>query len=818
MKNVQDIYPVSPMQEVMLLHTMTHPENDTLFNQFCYRVGDDIDVAAFRRAWDATIARHQALRTAFMWEGINRPVQVVRRNVEMPFEMLDWSDRDQHESLAEVERLLEDDRRKGFDLRRAPLMRISMCRLADRSWYLVWCSHHLIIDRFCIGLLFDDLNRNYTAIVNGSSLRNPPAPSFRSYIDWLQQQNPGTAESYWRNVLRHADRATRTAPGAVDEKQPGSLPKAVEASLSGDEFDELVTFVRTNGLTMSTVAQGALALALNRMMQTQDVIFGATVAGRPAAVPGVDSIIGSFVGNVPVRIRLPSESDTLAWLREIHAEQFRRSEFEYVAPAFIDRCGDLEDGEPLFEILLVWLAGDDSAGELPLQPVSANYATTYPLTVSIRETGVGLDIHVERSAEHAAPVAALLDALRLGLSALAAAAGTRLADIPEFCREQETTESPEESGATPLPVSMTDDNVDEHVSRGREAVDRNLIQSLLASEWQRVLGPLDFRADSDFFESGGTSLQAARLHARIEAAIRRSVPLLSLFRDPTIPGMADTLVRNDWPIHSGVSVGLRTRRGGGTLFCVASPEVSTVGYSLLARRLADSENVYVLQSPPDRPQVMQMRPAELPHLARRYIAAMREIQPDGPYRLVSMCAGSHIAVEMARQLEAEAVPIEFIGIINTWSLYTVSRLYYLYRALNICKYYFGRLREFVPLISGKPEPVLAPAAAAGAASVVPSELEEERFTPWLREVGFEHLDPGRPKIDSTVTVFRIRPQQRWRIRDEGLGWSKQANSVVVVRIPGNDHHAILREPQVQDLARAVNDRLQPLLRAGEVGK
>ena len=166
-----------------------------------------------------------------------------------------------------------------------------------------------------------------------------------------------------------------------------------------------------------------------------------------------------------------------------------------------------------------------------------------------------------------------------------------------------------------------------------------------------------------------------------------------------------------------------------------------------------------------------------------------------------MCTGAHLALAMARQLEAAGAETGFLGIVNTWGLNTVSRRYYLHRAINVGHYYARRLRAIVrpaELPEDSPRSGLAQDGTAGAAGAA---------DPWIGEVGWTRGGEPAEKIRAKVTVFRIRKQPYWRIRDAGLGWGAAAEEVSVVMLPGDDHNAMLREPRVRELAGRVQECL-----------
>jgi thioesterase domain-containing protein len=838
MKNVEDVYSLTPMQDVMLLHAATNRSDDVLFNQFCFEIRGKLDADAFAAAWRRLCDRHAILRSAFVWEGLKNPVQIVHKKVDLPFDYLDWSDRSEARQLADLGCLRATDRRKGFDPTRAPLLRVTLIRRSDSSHYYVWSSHHLLLDRWCLGTVFDELSQQYRAAIDGAASAAPPAHQFRDYIRWVRRQDPAEAESYWRETL-----AGFAVPTPMT--QPGEHRGAEHCTLlPREDVDALHRLCRACGVTVGVLIQGAWALLQNRLHGHQDVVFGTVAAGRPPGLSGVESIIGSFINNLPVRVVMPRDAPLGEWLRSLQQRQHQRSAFEYVSPGDIQRWSGLPGDATLFDTLLVALAAQDTPAPEGLEfvPLDGQVTTAYPLTLSIGETEDGLEIGASqrRGFCTAVPPADLLDGLRAELGAIVAAtAEARLGELPGFRGTATRAELETSAASAATRRRAADDRRGDANAAAREGVGADVMQELLHAEWQSLLGAAAIGPDDDFFALGGTSLQALGLHARMQSLTRMSMPLLALYRATTLRGMAENLASGNWPLRAGTVNPIRERGSRPPMFCIASPEVNTVGYALLAQHLDRQRPVYVLQAQPDSESVRRPSPRELPALATSYCEAMREVQSRGPYHLLGMCTGAQITLEMARQLREQGERVAFAGVVDTWALYTVSWKYHVASLLNRARWYAGRLREIAGQSHAEQlltvRTIAARRWAALCALAFPGARRDERLaTPggdldigappervaaeddpdlvgdtgiWIDEFGWARLHPGDAKYPGTVTVFRIDYQPFWRVGDRDLGWGRHAEHVEVEYLPGDDHHAILREPSV----RTVGERIEALL-------
>src|SRR5918911_2301846 len=205
---IADIYELSPMQEAMLFHSAYAPESRAYFDQFNCIIAGELQVAAFRDAWQLLADRHPIFRTCFHWQDMPKPIQVVIEWVELPWVFEDWRAVAPDVQARRWQMLLEEDRRRGFDLDRAPLSRCHLVQVADRRYFFAWSHHHLILDGWCLSLVLSELIENYRNLKRG---RKPAAPSvrpYRDYILWLQQQDRTQAEQYWRGELQGFTAAT----------------------------------------------------------------------------------------------------------------------------------------------------------------------------------------------------------------------------------------------------------------------------------------------------------------------------------------------------------------------------------------------------------------------------------------------------------------------------------------------------------------------------------------------------------------------------------------------------------------------------------
>jgi amino acid adenylation domain-containing protein/non-ribosomal peptide synthase protein (TIGR01720 family) len=351
----QDMYELSPMQRAMLFHALHHPGRSTSFNQFSGRITGSLDPRSFRQAWQNLLDRHTVLRTSFQWELLDKPMQIVHPEVELPWTELDWRGLPEAEQRERFQQILEDDLAKGFSLDQAPLMRCALARIEDARYLFLWSHHHLLTDGWCLSLVMEEVFAHYAHLAQGEPLVLNDAPPYRDYIDWLERQDIDAARQFWTRYLEGFNSPTRMPAASHGAAGFGAATEQLHAQLSPELSSKLKAFAREHRLTLNTVVQGAWAILLARYATETDVIFGTTVAGRPSDLPGVETMLGLFINTVPVRVRVDPRQSLVPWLRMIQARQAARSQFEYAPLPEIQRWSEVPPATPLFESNVIFM-------------------------------------------------------------------------------------------------------------------------------------------------------------------------------------------------------------------------------------------------------------------------------------------------------------------------------------------------------------------------------------------------------------------------------------------------------------------------------
>lgn len=367
-----DVLPLTPLQEGLLFHAVYEHERDAAdvyLVQLVFDLEGPVDAGRLRDAWQALLDRHPNLRAAFRRRKGGAPVQVVPHRATLP-----WTETDVDTEDAWT-RLLDADRDRGFDPATPPLIRCTLAHLGEGRHRLLVTHHHILLDGWSVSVLVRELLALYAA-----RTELPPVPAYRTFLEWLGRQDRAAAENAWRTALDEVTEPTRLAP---PDPGPGPLAQA-RVELPEATGAELGALARRLGVTANTLVQTAWSILLSRTTGRNDVMFGATVSGRPAALPGVESMVGLFVNTVPVRVRLRPDRPLSDLLRAVQDGYVDLLDHHHLGLADIQRTTGLPG---LFDTLVVFEnypmdeAAPPGADSLRITGTSGRDATHYPVTL-----------------------------------------------------------------------------------------------------------------------------------------------------------------------------------------------------------------------------------------------------------------------------------------------------------------------------------------------------------------------------------------------------------------------------------------------------
>ena len=353
---VEDSYPLSPMQQGMMYHSIYDPRSGVDIEQMVYTLHENLNVRAFVSAWQRVIDRHPILRSSFRWEGLDEPVQEVNSRASLEWRQEDWrglSEEEQHDRLADY---LGSDRRRGFDLSEKTLNRMALFRAGDSDYEFIWTFHHAIIDGRSFVTVLKEAFAYYESFAMAGELELPLPRPYRDYIEWLGDQDLRRAEDFWREELKGFASPTQLVAPLNDPlalcAEPGYTEQGVK--LSAPLTSSLKKLAAENHVSLNNMAQGAWALLLARYGGESDVIFGATRACRRSTIEGAEAIVGPLINTLPMRVNVSEDMRLMDWLRRIRAKHVALRGYEHTPLAKIQEWSEVPNGKLLFDSILVF--------------------------------------------------------------------------------------------------------------------------------------------------------------------------------------------------------------------------------------------------------------------------------------------------------------------------------------------------------------------------------------------------------------------------------------------------------------------------------
>lgn len=436
-QNVEDIYPASPLQSGIIYQSEIVP--GSYISSTSFVIDGDLDIEAFRAAWDGLVLRHTILRTGFYSDDIVRPVQVVTAGAEKAFRFLDWSGDNPGELAGRVAEIANEETSTPFDLARPPLMRLCLIALPGKKHRIIWAVHHAILDGWSCSLLFAELMSDYASKVKGGSMPVAPSAPYKEYMAWLLQQDSEAVADFWTGLLAspptgHLLSSTAMASsGPSPDRTIHSVPLHISSTR-----EDVERFVADNQITLFVLLQSVWAIVLGRLTGVDDVIFGAIFSGRSADLDQMEKRIGLFINTLPVRAKLNPDENVLEWLgnRQSVARDYWRH--EHTPLSKILDWTNTGRAENLFDSLLIFenypldseIAG--RIGGLDIADFEVVETPHYPLTVQVyyRPDGeLGLRCYFDSGVLSEDVVTAIGRAFDHVLTSILTSPEVRLADI-----------------------------------------------------------------------------------------------------------------------------------------------------------------------------------------------------------------------------------------------------------------------------------------------------------------------------------------------------------------------------------------------------
>ncbi|MDJ0954061.1 MAG: amino acid adenylation domain-containing protein [Acidimicrobiia bacterium] len=380
---VERSQPLSPLQEAMLFHSVATEAADLYVIQQRLEIEGPLRPDVFVAAWEHVIRRHEVLRSAFAWQRMERPVQLIYEDVAVE---VDFSDLTDHpDAAAEIEAVFAADRKLRYVLDEPPLIRLVLMRTAPEAHTLLWSQHHLLQDGWSATLVLEEVFAAYDSLAQGHQPDPTPARAFADYIAWLDTRDTEDSRAFWRDHLADFDEPTRMVPAQHEAAERN--PAHQTAGLSEELTAQLRSYAEQNGLTLNTVLIGGLAIAVSRYTGRRDVATAFVASGRPPDLEGVEEMVGMFINTLVLRVVVAEDMAVAEWLRYVQDRQAATLEHQHTGLTEIQDAGDLKAGTSVTDTLFAYWAfggsGTTPTGEVTYRTVSGHGTTSFPFSITV---------------------------------------------------------------------------------------------------------------------------------------------------------------------------------------------------------------------------------------------------------------------------------------------------------------------------------------------------------------------------------------------------------------------------------------------------
>ncbi|QUS15474.1 amino acid adenylation domain-containing protein [Bacillus velezensis] len=345
---IQDIYPLSFMQEGMLFHSLLDHDSRAYFEQAVFTINGQLDRGRFQKSIDAVFERYDIFRTTFIHKNVAKPRQVVLKNRPSRVQFHDISHLDEKAQDKYADRFRKEDKDKGFDLQSDPLMRVSILKKAPERYVCIWSHHHIVMDGWCFGIVMKEFLMIYQSLGDGRLPSLEPVQPYGKYIKWLMKQDRKEAEIFWKTRLADLEQSASLPKKSAEPN--GELEQAV-FTISEEQTNELKNIAARAGATLNTVFQALWGILLQRVSRCDDAVFGSVVSGRPSDLAGVEKMVGLFINTIPVRVKSGSFS-FLELVRHLQQETLQAEAYSYYPLYDIQAQSPLK--QALFDHIIVF--------------------------------------------------------------------------------------------------------------------------------------------------------------------------------------------------------------------------------------------------------------------------------------------------------------------------------------------------------------------------------------------------------------------------------------------------------------------------------
>ncbi|MCU0533550.1 MAG: condensation domain-containing protein [Hydrococcus sp. Prado102] len=802
----EDSIPLSFAQERLWFLDQLAPNKSSAYNMpFAFRITGSLNVSALEQSLNKILRRHEALRTTFsVVEG--KPVQIIHPELTVDLLTEKLGEIPQHKQQAKIMHLIGEKVEQPFDLNQGSLFRVSLLDLGKGEYVLLIVVHHIAVDFWSKGILFQELSTLYEAFSTGKVSVLPDLSI--QYADfavwqrkWLQGEFLEVLLGYWKRQLgNHLSelQIPTDSPRSASQTRKGACQKLV---LPEELTKELKALSRQERTTLFVVLLAAFKVLLHRYTEQDDIFLCSPIANRNRKE--VKELIGYFVNLLILRTDLsgnPSFRDLLGQVRQVASGAYAHQDLP--VQQLVKSLNLLQT--PLSRIMF----GLQNTGVYGLELSGLAVET---LEVDGGAADFDLYLYLLEETDKLTAI------LRYNADLFSETAIAQMLDRFQTVLENAVT-NPEQPISQLLPLSEAEQQQLQQkrlnqISSKPERIyiaPRNPLELQLTQIWAQILGIQSVSVKDNFFELGGGSLLAMNLFAQVEKTFGKTLPLTTLLQAPTIELLAKTLAQEGESVSWSSLVPIQTSGTQPPFFCIHGQQGNVLNFRKLAHYLGSDRPFYGLQS-------KGLNGKELPYfriedMAAHYINEIRTLQPEGPYFLGGNSMGGTVAFEMSQQLRRQGQEVALVVMFDTFGLDCFPRLSFRWQhywsyllKLGISKSMFDDLSD----VLRRKQQEIGSKLYLKLGRSLPQHLSKELVAEANMQAkrGYRaQVYPGRVTLmrASEPASFKrpyLPTSEDWYNRDPQQGWGGIISGGLEIHDVPGDHYSIFHEPHVQVLAQ-----------------
>lgn len=722
-EEIQTVYPLTPIQTGLLFHAIENLKSYAYFIQTYWHSARKYNNKAMLEAWNLLISNHELLRATYLWDGIDKPIQIIHKQAKITIIEKDWTTCLPEEQERKFNEYLMQDREIGIDLQKAPLMRLTIIHLSDKKQSIIWSFHHIIIDNLSVYRIIEELDYYYSTLCLGHTPIVRQSTSFKDFIRWQKRQNYDINRQFWKNYLDNFTAANQIAfkqESCLKDFSKNTCYSQFEYALSQELSQTLHAYAKNNQLTLNAVMQGIWAYLLSIYSNTLDVVFGLTVSTRPAEIKNVNSIVGPLINTLPFRVIIDKDLLLSEYFKTVQNNLADVIDHSFYSHIDIQRESEVSKGNALFYSSFGFESQQIQELEDKLSffyKIETNEITHYPLFLYvIPDQCIKLKISFNLNFYHKNKIDKLINDYVMLLSNVEGKNNSPLKEFdclssiifkhcsnnnvaetnPHFSNNiqldsivKEQIANKEIGQVTNLPyltLNKQENSLMHPIPNNQsksiklELLPFKRLEKKITDIWSDILHKKAIGIDDNFFDIDGDSLEAITVISRLNKEFKIKLMIRQLFDAPTIRQLSEVIcniLEKNVGIRSIVEKNLNFSGppfiiplqliGNKKPLFLIHPIGGTIFCYLPLKNYIKDRPIYGIEDPGINTDAVEFNSLE--ELASYYIEGIKQIQPQGPYLLGGASLGGLIAIEIANQLNIRGESIEFIGLFDSWASY-----------------------------------------------------------------------------------------------------------------------------------------------------